>query len=45
MAEHSFFTLAVRSQKSLSGQELCQELTSLGLVLHMEEEFIICTKC
>jgi hypothetical protein len=45
MAEHSFFTPAVRSWKSLSGQELRQELPSLGLVLDMEEKVIICTKC
>jgi len=44
MAEHSFFTPAVRSLKSLSGQELCQKLTSLGLVLDIQEKVIICTK-
>jgi hypothetical protein len=45
MAEHSSFTPAVRSWKSLSGQELHQRLASLRLVLDTEEKVIICTKC
>jgi hypothetical protein len=45
MADHSSLTPAVRSWKSLAGQELYQRLTSLGLVLDKEENIIICTKC
>jgi hypothetical protein len=45
MAEHSSSTPTVRNWKSLSGQELYQRLTSLGLVLDTEEKVIICTKC
>jgi hypothetical protein len=45
MAELSSFTPAVRSWKSLSGQELHQRLTSLGLVLDTQEKVIICTTC
>lgn len=45
MAERSFSTPGVRSWKSLSGQELRQRLTSLGLVLDREEKVIICMKC
>jgi hypothetical protein len=44
MAEHSFSTPAVRSWKCLSGQELRQKLTSLGLALDREEKVIICMK-
>jgi hypothetical protein len=44
MAEHSFSTPAVRSWRSLSGQELRQRLASLDLVLDKELEVIICTK-
>jgi hypothetical protein len=45
MAEHCSSTPAVRSWKSLSGQELRQRLTSLGLVFDTEEKGIICVKC
>jgi hypothetical protein len=45
MAEHFSSTPAVCSWKSLSGQELHQRLTSLGLVLDTQEKVIICTKC
>jgi hypothetical protein len=45
MAEHFFSTPAVRSWKCLSGQELRQKLTSLGLVLDREGKVIICMEC
>jgi hypothetical protein len=45
MAEHSSSTPAVRSWKSLSGQEVRQRLTSLGFILDIREKVIICTKC
>lgn len=45
MAEHSSLNPAIRSWKSLSGQELHQRLTSLALVLDTEEKVVFCAKC